>query len=182
MNGQNVVATLLSPKRPAMNLPRLTRTLSISTLLFLPFAPACSGQDHPVGNNSQKSELVTNPCGKGSVICNEPDIPPGCHVGAGSCVDGKYQCPPVVCPADAGSCSGKGVVCSEPNIPVGCHLGASSCVDGHYQCPPVECPVDAGGCSGEGVICSEPDIPPGCHLGAASCIDGKYECPPVVCP
>ena len=55
-------------------------------------------------------------------------------------VDGQYQCPTVVCPSDAGGCSGEGVVCNEPPIPSGCSLGTPSCVDGQYQCPPVVCP------------------------------------------
>jgi hypothetical protein len=31
-------------------------------------------------------------------ICNEPEIPLGCHLGEATCTNGVYACPPVVCP------------------------------------------------------------------------------------
>src|SRR3984957_10018192 len=138
----------------------------VPALFALPLMQGCSGQSHSVGTNTQSTGETADPCNPGgSVICAEPNVPVGCHLGAASCVNGQYQCPPVVCSGDAGSCSGQSEVCSEPAIPVGCHLGPPGCIDGAYQCPPVVCPPDDGGdvgtCSGQGVVCSEPAIPVG---------------------
>jgi hypothetical protein len=169
--------------------------LLVPALLLLPLGEGCTAatQDQSVGTNTSP---ITDPCtgADGGLICSEPNIPPGCHLGTASCVGGEPQCPPVVCPADAGGCSGEGVICGEPNVGPGCHLGASSCVNGKFQCPPVICPAEggappdggatteAGACSGEGVVCNLPNVPVGCHVGKESCVDGQYECPPVVCP
>jgi hypothetical protein len=35
-------------------------------------------------------------------VCNEPNVPVGCHLGEPTCTNGVAECPPVVCP-DAGA-------------------------------------------------------------------------------
>ncbi len=80
-------------------------------------------------------------------VCNEPNIPVGCHLGEPTCTNGVAECPPVICP-DAGatdtdldgSCSNRSV-CSLPVVPLGCYVGAAPCVNGIISdCPPVICP------------------------------------------
>jgi hypothetical protein len=152
--------------------------------LLVPFAMGCP-EDHDVGSDGSDGGTVHSSSSNcdGPQTCEEPNIPEGCHLGEGSCNDGVYTCPPVVCPADAGSCDSTGIACSVPPIPLGCSLGPAGCVDGVYQCPTVVCPGgDAGTCGGQPVVCNEPTIPEGCTLGTGSCVDGVYQCPGVICP
>jgi hypothetical protein len=41
-------------------------------------------------------------CPNAPVVCNEPNIPVGCHVGEPTCTNGVPECPQVICP-DAGA-------------------------------------------------------------------------------
>jgi len=166
----------------------LVRAMPLLAVVFLPLASLTGGclEDHTVGSDDGDAALQDDggTCSSTGIVCNEPDIGPGCHLGEPSCKDGAYQCPAVVCEdGDAGSCSADGAVCSVPPIPSGCSLGPAGCVDGQYVCPAVLCPgEDAGACASSGTECSEPDVPPGCSLGPAGCVGGQYICPAVVCP
>jgi hypothetical protein len=162
---------------------RFPRALTTLALLLVPFAGACfEDEDSSVGNDVDSGATNTDAstgCASDNIVCSEPNIPVGCHLGASKCVNGVYACPSVVCPADAGACSGS-EVCNEPNVPEGCYLGPGSCVNGAYECPPVVCPADSGTCAA--VACVEPPIPSGCQLGQPTCVNGQYVCAPVVCP
>jgi hypothetical protein len=118
------------------------RALPYLALVLLPFGPGCF-EDHTVGTDVPDAGCTVGACG-------EPNIPVGCHLGEGSCVDGVYQCPDVVCSDASVGCVNNNMVCSIPPIPSGCSLGPSTCVNGEYQCPAVVCPDggarDAGQC------------------------------------
>jgi hypothetical protein len=121
---------------------RFTFTLLPVALFCVAAKGGCGGTDDPVATASDAGPDGACP----SVVCSEPNIPVGCHLGESTCVNGVGQCPPVICP-DAGAtdagCLPSGAACNEPNIPVGCHLGEATCSNGVSQCPPVVCP-DAG--------------------------------------
>ncbi len=159
------------------------RALPCLALFLLPFAPGCL-EDHPVGEDL--ADAATGKDAGGCVVeeCNEPDVPVGCHLGEGTCVDGHYQCPEVICPGSDASvgCVNNGLVCNIPPIPSGCTLGPRTCVNGEYQCPTVICPDAGPGCANDNMVCSEPPIPSGCSLGPSTCVDGVYQCPAVICP
>jgi hypothetical protein len=161
-----------------------SRALPYLALVLLPLGAGCF-ENHTVG-----SDVADAATGKDAASCpaveecSEPPIPEGCHLGAGSCVDGVYTCPEVVCPGTDASvgCVHNNMVCNLPPIPSGCSLGPSTCVDGIYQCPSVVCPDASAGCANDNMVCSEPPIPSGCSLGPSTCVDGLYQCPAVVCP
>jgi hypothetical protein len=123
------------------------RALPYLALVLLPFGPGCF-EDHTVGDD------VPDAAGKDAgcpvAACGEPNVPVGCHLGEGSCVDGVYQCPEVICSDASTGCATNNMVCETPPIPSGCTLGPRTCVDGVYQCPAVVCPdggaADAGQC------------------------------------
>ncbi len=122
------------------------RALPYLALVLLPFGPGCF-EDHTVGDDLPDAG---NDAGCTVEACGEPNIPVGCHLGEGSCKEGVYQCPEVVCPDASTGCVNDNMVCSVPPIPSGCSLGPSTCVNGVYQCPAVVCPdggaADAGQC------------------------------------
>jgi hypothetical protein len=173
----------------------LARALPFVTFILLPLTGGCF-ENHVVGSDGTDggSDSGSGDCAFSVDDCNEPVVPSGCTLSAGSCVDGQYKCPEVVCAdggnaVDAGNaCEGEKVACSEPPIPSGCSLGPAGCDNGVYVCPAVVCPDDAGAvdagssCDNLPNVCNEPVVPPGCELGPMGCDNGVIVCPAVVCP
>lgn len=122
------------------------RALPFLALVLLPFGPGCF-EDHTVGDDLP--DAAAKDAGCAVAACGEPNIPAGCHLGEGSCVDGVYHCPDVVCDDASTGCVNDNMVCNTPPIPSGCSLGPSTCVNGEYQCPAVVCP-DGGGAADAG--------------------------------
>jgi hypothetical protein len=77
---------------------RFTFTLLPLALFCVAAKGGCGGTDDPVATASDAGPDGACP----TVVCAEPNIPVGCHLGESTCVNGVAQCPPVICP-DAGA-------------------------------------------------------------------------------
>jgi hypothetical protein len=164
----------------------LTRSLPFLALFVVPALAGCKFETTVVGDDDA-GDVLDSGHAKGEdagctpVVCNEPMVGPGCTLGSGSCVDGKYVCPPVVCPSDAGAALDAGSVdggcdiappCAPVALPSGCTWSQVTCnpATKTFSCPEPVCPdggVAGAACKAAGGTCT--------GTGAATCANQAPE-------
>jgi hypothetical protein len=128
---------------------RLSFALLPVALLCVAAHGKCGDSDPPVSPIllEDGSADTDAGCASGSVVCNEPNIPVGCFVGAPTCVNGIPECGPVICP-DAGADDAS----QDSALPDAASPDSGSLDGGPLDASPPDAAIDSGAATDAGAV------------------------------